>query len=75
MMVLSKWQTVHSVPPSPIPSLLHTRLQCSYVLDIETNIPWTPSIELRLPVSIKAKENSVVREGQVNRVGMSVCVR
>lgn len=41
-------------------------MQCSYVLDIETNIPWTPSIELRLPVSIKAKDNTVVREeGQV----------
>ena len=41
-------------------------MQCSYVLDTETNIPWTPSIELRLPVSIKAKDNTVVREeGQV----------
>ena len=47
-------------PMCPFP--LHARVQCSYVLDIETNIPWTPSIELRLPVSIKAKDNTVVRE-------------
>ena len=38
---------------------VHT-IQCSYILDVETNIPWAPAIELSLPLTLKAKPNKIV---------------